>query len=603
MPKIFNIHFIDNILKRIFQLYRNDLFSIVAVAYFICTWMTFGNILSILYTSKITIFTDQVNAIYLIVYILPIILVILALYKELSSHASYFVKIVVVFNLLLFVTFAYAPPRNADSMRVWLAKVNDIILNGEKIIRPYAHYNTPDAFTLYHLPVIQIGDGQLFQLSIFACFSSILIILIKICQSYNTINYVNLCLLLFVFNPLITLGATAIITDTPLILSFAGIIYSIIYYNKWNKSHGIILVLLFLAFGLNIKYNALMILPALLYWILTSIKITDIKNFRIVVYLSIAFTLINSIYPYLLNYIQIGNPVWPALNHTFPTHIPEFDITANSFTFNFLHDDINIFNFILSFYNLLTMPHHINPLIILLIPFLFQRFKYVSFMPVIIVCSYVFFLWIMMPRFAESEKERYFIYLFPIIIPFGIIGFVNIINSKLNIFRRRILQTLLVIPFSIYFMFNLYYSKDSLTYLIFNDKYQWHKHTLYYEDYSWINKNIILTGDQQIMVYSSNQQTNYLRKRYINIDPLSGYFKDDKIFNSSSDYINELKKFNIAYVFVDIDTVDEKSKSMFVKLVNNGNFINLRKSRSFISISRILNRGSINNTVIYKVNI
>ena len=603
MLKKTNINFLDNIINSLFQLYRNDLFSIYAVAYFVFTWMTFGNIISILYFYKITIFTQQINVLYLIFYILPITLVILSLYKELSNHTSFYVKLLVIFNLLLFMTFAYAPPRNADSMRVWLAKVNDIILNGEKILRPYAHYNTPDSFTLYHLPVIQIGDGQLFQLSILACFSSILIILIKICQSYNKIPFVNLCLLLFVFNPFITLGATVIITDMPVILSFAGMIYSMIYYNKGNKSHAIILVFLFLAFGLNIKYNALMILPALFYWILTNIKIKDIKNFRIVVFLSIAFALLNSIYPYLLNYIQIGNPVWPALNHIFTSHIPEFAITAKNFTAHFLHNEKTISNFIISFYNLLTMPHHLNPIIILLILFLFQRFKYVSFMPVIIVCSYVFLLWIMMPRFAESEKERYFIYLFPIIIPFGIIGFNNILKSKLNIFIRRILQTLLVVPFSIYFAFNLFYAKDSIKYLIFNDKIQWHKYTWYYEDYNWINNNIVLNDDQQIMVYSSQQQTNYLRKRYINIDPLSGYFKDDKIFNSLSNYINELKKFNIAYVFVDIDAADERSKSMFVKLVDNGSFIDLRRSRTFLSTFRIFNKGSYNNTAIYKVNI
>ena len=165
------------------------------------------------------------------------------------------------------------------------------------------------------------------------------------------------------------------------------------------------------------------------------------------------------------------------------------------------------------------------------------------------------------------------------------------------------MQTLLVIPFSIYFAFNLFYAKDSIKYLIFNDKIQWHKYTWYYEDYNWINNNIVLNDDQQIMVYSSQQQTNYLRKRYINIDPLSGYFKDDKIFNSLSNYINELKKFNIAYVFVDIDAADERSKSMFVKLVGNGSFIDLRRSRTFLSTLRIFNKGSFNNTVIYKVNI
>jgi len=500
-------------------------------------------------------------------------------------------------------TFSYAPPRNADSMRVWLAKINDIILNGEKIIRPYAHYNTPDAFTLYHLPVIQIGDGQLFQLSLLACFCSILILLIKIMHTYNKILLVNICVLLFIFNPLITLGATTIITDMPVILSFAGIIYSMNLYNNGNKSLAIILLFIFLAFGLNIKYNALMILPAIIYWILTNTKINDFKNFGYVVYSFILLSILNSIYPYLLNFIQIGNPVWPALNNTFPTYIPEFDITAKKFTQNFIHDKRSIFDIFIALYNLFTMPYHINPLIILLIPFIFQRFKYVSFTPAIIVCSYVFFLWIMMPRFAESEKQRYFIYLFPIIIPFGIFGFYNIFNDKLSKLRRRILQVIIIIPISIYFAFNLYYSKDSLVYLIYSDKKRWHKYTWYYEDYDWINHNISLKDDEQMMVYSYNQQTNYIRKKYINIDHLSGYFKYEKIFKSTSAFINELSKYNIAYVFVDLDAADGRTKIMFDKLLESGNIIDIRRSRTFLSTLRIFNKGIINNTAIFKVNI
>lgn len=603
MDKYLNTFILDKIINRIIHLYRNDLFSIIAVAYFICTWFIFGNIISILYSLKVSIFISQINVLYLILYIFPIILVMLSLYKELNNHSSFYVKIIVIFNILLFMTFSYAPPRNADSMRVWLAKVNDIILNGEKIIRPYAHYNTPDAFTLYHLPIIQIGDGQLFQLSLLACFASILVLLIKINHLYNKISFVNICVLLFIFNPLITLGATTIITDLPVILSFAGVIYSMIIYNKGNKSHAIILVFIFLAFGLNIKYNALMIVPAFIYWAFTNIKINDFKYFSSGVYLAILLALINSIYPYLLNYFQIGNPVWPALNYTFQTHIYEFDITAKHFTQNFIQDERNISDLFISFYNLLTMPYHINPLIILLLPFLFQRFKYVSFMPAIIVFSYVFLLWIMMPRFGESEKQRYFIYLFPIIIPFGIFGISNTLKNKIFIIKSKIMKTFLIIPFSIYFLFNLYYSKDSLAYLIYNDNNQWHKHTWYYDDYVWINNNLVLNDDQQIMVYSYNQQTNYLRKRYINIDPLSGYFKDDKIFISTSDYINELKKFNIAYVFVDVDVTDERSKSMFDKLLKEGSFIDIRRSRTFLSTLRLFNTGIINNTAIFKVNI
>ena len=65
MLKKTNIHFFANILNSMVQLYRNDLFSTFAVAYFICTWMTFGNIISILYSLKIfVILTDLNRALY-----------------------------------------------------------------------------------------------------------------------------------------------------------------------------------------------------------------------------------------------------------------------------------------------------------------------------------------------------------------------------------------------------------------------------------------------------------------------------------------------------------------------------------------------------------
>ena len=598
-----------NILSKSFiklkqQIYSNDIISIYIIASFILLWTSLGNIISISYVSGYNIFIDKYNLIYLLIYITPILLIFFALLVELSKITIKYSKIIIICQLFLFFSFALAPPRNADSMRVWLAKIYDIIINGEKILRPYAHYNTPDAFTLYHLPVIQIWDGQLFQLSIFACYCSILILLIKITKFYTDKHLsIIVCIYLFIFNPLITLGATVIISDMPLILSFAGITYSLIYFNKENKTSAIILLYIFLSFGLNVKYNALMIIPALIYWSLTNIRINNLKILNKYNIIILLFVTLNSVYPYFLNYVQIGNPVWPVLSGIFPSHFTYFDIPANTLTNSFLKDEINITNLFTSFFHLLTMPHHINPLVILLIPFLFQRFKYISFMPLIIVSSYVFILWIMMPKFGESEKERYFLYLFPILIPFGVIGFNNIFNLRFNFNHKKTLRFILIVPFSIYFAFNLYYSKDSIHYLIVRDLEKWHKHTWYYNDYQWINNNISLNLGQQIMVSSSNQLTYYLRKRYINIDQLSGYFKNPKIFESTSNYLNEIKKFNISYIFVDYDDLDSSNKAMLNNMYLSSNLIIIRKSTTFLSISRLFNRGNIHNTVLYKVNI
>ncbi len=594
--------YITRIVSDIFlKLYRNDDFAMYSIAFFILTWMSMGNLISISYNARFTIFTNQVNILYLVIYLSAVIFVFIALYKELSSLSSKYVIIIVTIQLLLFLTFVYAPPRNADAMRVWLAKIYDILLNGEKILRPYAHYHTPDVFTLFHLPLIQIGDGQLFQLSIYTCFAGILILLIKICNYYDNEYVTYSCLLLFIFNPLITLSTTVILSDMPIILSFAGIMFSILYFSK-NKKKAFLFSAVMMAYALNIKYNALIILPAYGFWILLNIKkIIKITDLKIILFLFYLF--LHSVYPYIMNYFYIGNPVWPALTKIFPANIASWDIAANYLTQGFLNDEKSFSNLIVSFFNLITMPHHINPIIILLIPFLFQKFKYVSYMPLVIVFSYFLFLWVMMPRFGESEKERYVLYLFPIIIPYGVIGFSRQITKYKHFLKTPILFIIIVIPTIIYFIFNVYYAKDSLQYLVYKNNNSWHKHTWYYGDYKWINENITLKNNEKIMVYSSNQLTYYLRKKYINIDPLSGYFKENEIFKTIIKYEDEIIKRNIAYVFVDYDVLDERNKKMINQMVSRGSITVIRNSNTFISSSRLFDQGSFHKTVLYKVNI
>jgi hypothetical protein len=582
------------------RVYEHKHFSVMSVAFFVLVWLTLGNAISVLYSLGITVFTEKYNFTYLLIYIFSVSLVFMSLYKEISSIASKPAKVIIWSQIVIFLTFVYAPPRHADSMRVWLGKIFDIILNSEKILRPYTHYHTPDAFTLFHLPIIQIGDGQLFQLSIYTCFISILIMLIKICSYYNN-EYITIStLLLFIFNPLIVLGATVIISDMPIILSVAGIIYSIILFN-YNPKFALILSALFLVFGMNIKYNMLMFIPAYITWIIINRKRFS-NNYSISFYFLITILFVLAIYPYALNYYNIGNPVWPALNNVFPAKLSNWDIVAITLTDGFLNNSKSFYNLIISFYNLITMPYHINPIVIMLSLFLFQRFKYVSYMPIIFVLSYLIILFIMMPRFAENEKERYILYLFPLIIPFGIIGFSNYFNKYMTKHIQKMVYAVVLVPSAVYLTFNIYYAKDAIQYLIYNDDNKWHKHTWYFNEYQWMNKNTQLQKSQQIMLWVSAQTTYYLKQKYINIDSLSGYFKDPIIFESSLNFVNELKKFNIAYVFVDADVLDEQSKIMLKKLVANGSLHIIRISNTYISASRMLDRGIMHKTILYEVN-
>jgi len=303
-----------------------------------------------------------------------------------------------------------------------------------------------------------------------------------------------------------------------------------------------------------------------------------------------------------MNYYNIGNPVWPALNNIFPAKLSNWDIVAISLTDGFLNNSKSFYNLIISFYNLITMPHHINPIVIILSLFLFQRYKYVSYMPIIFVLSYLIILFIMMPRFAENEKERYILYLLPIIIPFGVLGFSKYFNKYMTKHIQKMLYAVVLVPSAVYLTFNIYYAKDAIQYMIYNDDNKWHKHTWYFNEYQWMNKNTELQKSQQIMLWVSAQTTYYLKQKYINIDSLSGYFKDPIIFESILNFVNQLKKFNIAYIFVDADVLDEQSKIMLKKLVANGSLHIIRISNTYLSASRMLDRGIMHKTILYEVN-
>jgi len=222
------------------------------VSVFVGAWLILGNVWSIIFTFSPIAINEPLIIFYMVVYFIIIVPVIIAFFKEFLSIESKF-KYVILIELFMFVLFIRAPPRNADAMRVWLAKVYDIWMNGEKTIRPYFHYNTPDAFSLFHLPVIDIKDGQFFQLSIFISLCSVIILLIKICKNYCEDDLVVMCVMMFLFNPLIILGSTVIITDMPTVLSVSGFVYSLVLYGQGRKKLGIFIAVLFLAFGLNIK--------------------------------------------------------------------------------------------------------------------------------------------------------------------------------------------------------------------------------------------------------------------------------------------------------------------------------------------------------------
>ena len=581
------------------NIYFSDKFSLYSVAIFVGAWVTMGNLWSIIFSFHPITINKHIEILYLIIYLMIAISVVVALAKEFQTIRSKF-KYIILFEILLFSTFVIAPPRTADAMRVWLAKVYDVWMNNEKIIRPYFHYNTPDAFALFHLPLIDFMDGQIFKLSIFLSLCCFLILFIKTCRIYCGNEFLNLALMLFLFNPLIILGSTVIITDMPVILAVSGIVYSMILFKQGMENIGIFILVLFLVFGLNIKYNMLMFIPAVIFWVITELRFSKI-TIRLVLCLLPLIGL--AIYPYLMNYINIGNPVWPALTQYFPAHNPFWDEMANRFYHEYLGGDRNFINLISSLWGLLIVPHYLNPLTIILIFFVFKKYRYVNYMPAIIVVSYIIILWLMMPKFSESEKTRYILYLFPVMIPFGMSYVHDIIVKNSKYLKKKYIKYCVLFTVSIYFPFTVVYSYDAIKYLITYDKESWHRATWYYEDYEWINKNIELNNESVILVIASSQQTYYLRKKYINGDFLSAYIDWRKVTNKNS-VISLINKYNIEYLYVDtqeINKLNTNVHNLLNQLVSDNILEVIRKSNVYLSSSRLLQEGGHHDTILYRI--
>ncbi|BCB96297.1 hypothetical protein JZK55_12190 [Dissulfurispira thermophila] len=571
-----------------------------SVALFAGTWLCIGNFWSIVSIYTFVSISTATTILSVIIYLAVALPVVIFFFVELLRLKTK-LKWIILAEVLTFMIFIIPPPRNADAMRVWLAKVYDVFMQGRKLVRPYWHYNTPDAFTLFHLPMINMWDGQIFQFSIWTALCAVLILLIKISKEYvSNDRTVVIILCLFIFNPLIILASTVVITDIPMILAVAGMVYSLILYEQGKFNKSLFFLFLFVVFGMNVKYNMLMFLPPILFWAVKKMW-TDSINLKSLPFLFILTIL--AILPYYMNYLSIGNPVWPALTKIFPAKNPYWDIVALRTTESFLGGERNIQNFVESFIRLFLIPHHINPMAFIPIFFIFYRFKYLNYMPVLIASSYLFILWLMMPQFAVDEKERYVLYLLPIVLPFGIANiYEKFTKYKYGEKLKQFFEVVVIMTFFLYFTFTFVYSYDAFKYLLTYDKKVWHRATWYYEDYDWINKNIELKDSEKILVIVANQQTYYLKKPYVNGDALSALI-DWSAMTDINKIINVIKGYRIKYIYIDNDYLkDYKDAKYAVEiLIKHNKIVEIRRSNVRLYSSRLTNKFSETQTILYKV--
>jgi len=209
----------------------------------------------------------------------------------------------------------------------------------------------------------------------------------------------------------------------------------------------------------------------------------------------------------------------------------------------------------------------------------------------------------MMPDFATSEKERYVLYLLPIIIPLGVSKIYNMLSSFSNGEKcKRIFEITVFGSILIYSVFTFVYSYDSFRYTFTGDKDRWHRATWYYKDYDWINRNISLDEGETILVMVRAQQTYYLKKPYINADRLSAAINWSNLL-SAEQIVSMLDMNKTKYIFVDDGYLKgNRAPNAAMDILRKEHIIEkVRESKAKLYSSRIKNIYDENRTVLYKV--
>ena len=472
-----------------------------------------------------------------------------------TGFKSKLLIVIIAIVLGIYLMDAWTPPRSGDAMRYHLAQLKDIYWNKGFIFRPYAHYNFPINFSYLVFPVYLICGEMGVQLSVFILLFFAFIILIKACRFYEIKNGLFV-ILLFLLTPIILQQSTTVATDLFMIIFiYTGLIFIAECKTK-EMDVNFFLGSLAVGYAWASKGYASFFLFWFIY-LLWKVSKYDIFPFikKSSVFLLI-IVLSSSIY-YLRNYLNTYNPVWPGMVNLFPSSNELLNDLAIRFTSG-VSGAGTFATYLTAIKNFFKEPECLFFIWFIGISGMFVKKK--GYIGEGIGSILFLILWGFLDPVMHT---RLTIFILPPFIWLAVLALEDFFAKK-NKLRLGLAGL-----FGIYSLYGIaimgWYSYDFAKYQLTRDLRFHHRATFYYDEYDWINRN--LPTNSKLAVCVSCQQTFYLDRNYINIDPTLSAYLDWNKMKTVDDFYDFLCMNDIDYLLVDLE--DASSNKFSIDIVNS----------------------------------
>src|SRR2546422_7974713 len=418
--------------------------------------------------------------------------------------------------LVLFWALAITPPRDADVMRYHLAHIQQIDMENAWLPVPDWHYALPFGWTLNYLAFEHFGIPQVANLINLGLWIIISASLFQILRQQAGIPLALLTFTLAAYHPYMLKMATTAFADMYTIFAMLLITILIVRLPKLNLTlYGLLGFAAWI--GIQSRYQAMAIgLSVTLFMCFLAFR-GEVSRHAIVSYCTgagCAWVLGSPFY--VFNLLAFKNPVWPLMVHYLNGLTTYADQVADALTSSITGSFT--FTTLLSGLQGLLIEPSTFPIPILAIGLLSVS-VYTRTFPVVSI-TFLVVTYLLIWAWAQPMLEpRFSMYLIPLISVGWALVLADWVRSQ--ILKPGIITACFVSLLLVFILFAAIYSYDSLEYLFAGDLARYHRFTLFYGVFDWVNRET--PNDARFLVILSSGQSYYLNRPYRRADPeLSG---------------------------------------------------------------------------------
>lgn len=413
--------------------------------------------------------------------------------------------------LAIYWIVSIAPPRDADVMRYHLAHIRQILAEGRwQPIADY-HYALPFGWSINYLPfeLLHLPQGaHLLNLELWLIAMAVLASVLR--RFYST-TAVMLAGALFVAAPQMMKAATSAHADMYIAFSVLAISVIALRLPKLGTAEwGLLGFAAWIA--ANTRYQALGVgLAVSIIVAIAAIKrLVEWRGLGAYAAGTAAALVLSSPF-YWFNYRAFHNPVWPIAVPFFNGAQRYADRVAAFYTAS-LTGHLSAGSVAMGIFNLLRRPDVFPlPLFLVMLPIAYLIWRPSNVRYVVGILSVFFVLWTL------SQPLLFYRYS-TMLTPLVILGWAAVVKCwQPRWYLNRTLQAALVLVMVSAGVFQVFYFRHFLQYVVTGNQTAFHRFTWFYAPYQWANRETPV--DSKFLVMVTFGETYYLQRPYRRADP------------------------------------------------------------------------------------